>query len=275
MKRLPLICLHGGPGATHDYLEPLEDLAQAGRPIILYDQLGNGNSDQPHDPSLWSINLFVEELQTICRTLKLDRFHLLGQSWGGMLAMEFVTGKPPRSPISLVLANSLSNTAQWVEEARRLRAGLPEELRRVLEAREKCATCGDAALYEKAMTFFYRRHLCRTDPWPQCLLRTFRKMAQNSEVYNVLWGSSEFHVTGKLRDWDIRDRLHAIELPTLIMSGHHDEATPAIAQVLHDGIRGSQWVIFEHSSHMPHLEETDRFLEVLDNFLCATESSRP
>lgn len=271
-NQLPLLCLHGGPGAAHDYLEPIEALAQTGRRVIFYDQLGNGNSDHPHDPSMWSLGLFLEELHTVCPALKLDRFHLLGQSWGGMLAMEFALTKPSPGPASLILANSLSNTSQWIDEANRLCSELPSYVRQILEKQDRSGNAGNAA-HEQAMMFFYRRHLCRTDPWPECLFRTFRKMAENPEVYKVMWGSSEFHVTGKLRNWDIRERLHEIQLPTLLLSGRYDEATPAITETLHNGIPGSKWVLFEHSSHMPHIEETERFLQVIEAFMRTTESA--
>ena len=185
--------------------------------------------------------------------------------------MEYALTNPSRRPVSLILANSLSNTAQWIEEANRLCSELPSYVRQILDKQERAGNTGNASR-EQAMMFFYRRHLCRKEPWPECLLRTFRKMAENPEVYKVMWGSSEFHVTGKLKNWDIRQRLHEIQLPTLLMSGRYDESTPAINELLHKGIPGSKWVIFEHSSHMPHIEETERFLQVLDEFLRETES---
>ena len=185
--------------------------------------------------------------------------------------MEYALTNPSRRPVSLILANSLSNTAQWIEEANRLCSELPSYVRQILDKQEGAGNTGNAS-HERAMMFFYRRHLCRKEPWPECLLRTFRKMAENPEVYKVMWGSSEFHVTGKLKNWDIWQRLHEIQLPTLLMSGRYDESTPAINELLHKGIPGSKWVIFEHSSHMPHIEETERFLQVLDEFLRETES---
>jgi proline-specific peptidase len=263
--KLPVLCLHGGPGASHDYLEPLEELASTGRQVILYDQLGGGDSDHPHDPSLWTVPLFVEELGVVRSLLRLDRVHLYGQSWGGMLAMEYMLTKP-KGIASMTVSSSPASMRQWVVEANRLRAELPADVQATLLKHEEAGTTKDPA-YQKAMMVFYQRHLCRLDPWPEELNRTFSGMMHNAEVYNTMNGPSEFHVIGNLKDWDITHRLGEIDVPTLVLSGRYDEATPAIAETVHRGIRGSEWVIFENSSHGPHLEERERHLQVLAEFL--------
>ncbi|MEE9324092.1 MAG: proline iminopeptidase-family hydrolase [Dehalococcoidia bacterium] len=268
--KLPLLCLHGGPGVPHDYLESLEAMASTGRPVIFYDQLGCGNSDQPHDPSLWTIDLFVEELGVLRRALGLDRIHLLGQSWGGMLAMEYALTQPAGLE-SLILASSLASTNQWIAEANRLRTALPPEVQQTLLKHEEAGST-DSVAYQEAMLVYYRRHVCRLDPWPDYVNRAFQKLEQNPEVYNTMWGPSEFHATGKLKDWDIVERLGEISVPTLVTSGRYDEATPVIAETIHRGISGSQWVIFESSSHMSHAEELELYLQVLDQFLGSVES---
>jgi proline-specific peptidase len=117
---------------------------------------------------------------------------------------------------------------------------------------------------------FYKRHVCRLDPWPGYVTRAFEKLGV--QVYNVMNGPSEFHVIGKFKDWDIRDRLHEITVPTLVTSGRYDEATPLIAETVSRGISGAEWVIFEHSSHMPHAEEAERYMQVLDGFLRKVEA---
>ena len=267
--KLPLLCLHGGPGGTHDYLEPLEAMAATGRRVIFYDQLGSGNSAHPHDPSLWTVDLFVEEVGVVQRALGLERLHILGQSWGGMLAMEYALTKPA-GLASLVLADSPASMRQWVAEANRLRTGLSPDVQETLLKHEEAGTTDDPA-YEDAVEIFYRRHLCRLDPWPECLIRTFDKVAQVPEVYKTMNGPSEFHVIGKLKDWDIVDRLGEIRIPALVIGGRYDEATPAITETVHRSIPGSEWVIFENSSHMPHLEEPERFRQVLSDFLNRVE----
>lgn len=267
--KLPLLCLHGGPGATHDYLEPLEAMASTGRRVIFYDQLGNGNSDHPHDPSMWSVELFVEELGVVRDSLGLQHIHILGQSWGGMLAMEYALTQP-FGISGLVIADSPASMPQWLEEANRLRSELPPEVQETLLKHETAGTTDDPA-YEETMLIFYRRHVCRLDPWPDCVNRAFEKLAQNPEVYYTMNGPSEFHVIGTLKDWNIIDRLGEIRLRTLVISGRYDEATPVIAETVHHGIRGSKWVLFENSSHMPHVEETERYINVLADFLTQVE----
>jgi len=263
--KLPLLCLHGGPGAPHDYLEPLETLAATGRRVIFYDQLGAGNSDHPHNRSLWTVPLFVEELGVVRQALGLERVHLLGQSWGGMLGMEYALTQPA-GLASLIVADSPASMPQWVAEANRLRAELPSAVQATLLEHEAAGTT-DAPAYQEAMLEFYRRHVCRLDPWPDCLNRTFEKLSQDPEVYNTMNGPSEFHVIGVIKDWDIVNRLGEIRVPTLVISGRYDEATPLIAETVHRGIPRSEWVVFENSSHTPHLEETERYLDVVTRFL--------
>lgn len=262
---LPLLCLHGGPGMTHDYLETLEQISQTGRRVIFYDQLGCGDSDHPHKPSMWTVELFVEEVGEIRKALSLDEIHLFGQSWGGFLAQEYLLTKPSGIK-SLILANSAASTQRWISEANRLRLELPPEIQQTLKEHEDAGTTDDPA-YGSATDVYYRRHLCRLDPWPDCLNRTLEKLGQDPEVYNYMWGPTEFHCTGNLKNWNIEDRLGEIDIPALILSGRHDESTPAINEVLHQGIRNSEWAIFEKSSHTPHLEETERYIQVVSDFL--------
>lgn len=266
----PLLCLHGGPGASHDYLTPLSALAGTGRRVIFYDQLGSGRSDHPDRPELWTVGLYVEEVGAVREALGLDRIHLLGQSWGGQLAIEYALTRPPGLE-ALVLADSLADMSQWISEADRLRARLPREVREVMMKHEAEGTTDDPA-YEEAGMEFYRRHMCRLEVWPEAVVRTFDNLAEYPQVYNTMWGPNEFNVTGTLKDWSIVDRLGEIDVPTLILSGRHDESTPAINETIHRGIRGSEWVIFEESAHMPHIEEPERYLSVLGNFLERVES---
>ena len=267
--KLPLLCLHGGPGATYDYLEPLDALAATGRRVIFYDQLGSGNSDHPSDTSLWKVNLFVEELGEVRKALGLDRVHILGQSWGGMLGMEYALTRPA-GLASLIAVSSPASMPLWVAEANRLRAELPAGVQEVLLRHERAGTTKDPA-YLEDMMIFYRRYLCRLDPWPEPLRRSFAKMTQHSEVYNIMNGPSEFHVIGVIKDWDITARLGEIRVPTLVISGRYDEATPALVEAVHRGIPGSEWVLFEDSSHSCHLEEPEKFLWVVTRFLDRVE----
>ncbi len=251
--RRPLLCLHGGPGGTHAPLEVLGALAGQRRRVVFYDQLGGGDSDRPDDPSLWTVATFVEQLETVRETLGLDRLHLFGSSWGGMLALEYAFTQPP-GLASLVLNSTPTSAPGWAEETGRLRAALPDGL-------------GE----KEAEAEFKRRHICRLDPEPEALARAREKFG--ARVYETMWGANEFTVTGTLKDWDVIDRLGEIRVPTLITSGRHDECTPALVEPLHRGIRGSEWVLFEESSHMSYLEEPKLYLEVVGAFLDRGETN--
>lgn len=245
---VPLLCLHGGPGSTHNYFEPLEEL---GRRVVFYDQLGCGSSDRPDDQDLWKLELFLAEVQTVRDALGLERVHLLGTSWGSMLALEYVLGEPS-GLVSLTLNAPPTATETWAAEAARLRAPLPDD-------------------EEAAEEEFMRRHMCRLDPLPECMERV--RAERNPQVYETLWGQAEWKPTGRLRHWDVRPRLAEIDVPTLITSGRHDMCTPALAAEAHRGIPGSEWVLFEESSHTAFVEEPERYRAVLSDFLNRAEAS--
>ena len=267
--KLPLVCLHGGPGALHDYLEPLAALAETGRRVVFYDQLGCGRSWLEADPSTWTVELYVDELRTVREALGLDRIHLFGSSWGGMLAMEYALTQPS-GLASLVLSSSPASIPVWAEETNLLRKGLPPEVQRVLDEEEVAGRL-DSPAYEEATAEFYKRHVCRLDPWPDNVLRSFMGLREHPDVYLTMQGPNEFVITGTLKDWDITGRLGEIDVPTLITAGRHDEFTPRQAQALNEGIRGSELVTFENSSHMQFVEEPDRYLQVVGVFLDRVE----
>jgi len=267
--KLPLLLLHGGPGAPHDYLEPLERVAETGRRAIFYDQVGCGNSSRT-DESMWNVETFLEELVVVREALGLDRTHLFGSSWGGMLAMEYALTQPP-GLASLTLSSSPASIPLWEEETGRLRRELPADVRRVLDEHEAAGTT-DSPEYEEAMMEFYKRHVIRVDPMPDGVARTFAALGENPDVYMHMQGPNEFVIVGTLKDWDISSRLGMIAAPTLITSGRHDECTPMQAEIVHSGIPGSEWVVFEDSSHMQFAEEPERYLQVLDDFLTRVEA---
>ncbi len=270
--KLPLLCLHGGPGVPHDYLESLEAMAATGRRVIFYDQLGCGNSPVPPNPALWTVDLFVEEVDVVRRALGLEHIHLLGQSWGGMLAMQYMLTQPS-GIASVTVASSPSSIPMWLSEANRLRGELPAEVQATLLQHEEAGTT-DSPAYQQAMQVFYDRYVCRVVPNPAYAQRAFAKLAENPEVYHTMNGPSEFHVVGVIKDWNITARLGEINAPTLITSGRYDEATPLIAETVQRGIRGSEWVVFEESAHLAHAEEPERYMAVLADFLARVECNR-
>jgi proline-specific peptidase len=263
---VPLLCLHGGPGSTHLSLMPLERLGDERR-VVLYDQLGSGNSSQPSDASLWTVELFLAELANVREALGLDRVHLLGHSWGGMLAQEYALTHP-EGLVSLVLSSTLSSAALWREESLRLRAALPPEVREPLDAHEAAGTTDDPE-YEAAIFGFLHRHLCRLDPWPPIVEETIR--STNLEVYNTMWGPSEAHPTGVLAGWDVTPRLGEIALPTLVLCGRYDEATPRQAETIAQRLPDAELVVFEESAHLAPVEETELFLATVRAFLARVD----
>jgi L-proline amide hydrolase len=266
----PLVILHGGPGVAHDYLEPVADLASmTGRPCVLYDQIGCGQSEHlPDAPAdFWTVELFCRELTALLEHLAIaQRYHVLGQSWGGMLGMEHALAHPPGLR-SLVVANSPASLELWLSEANRLRDLLPADVQETLTLHEAAETT-DSEEYQQAVMQFYERHLCRI-PFPDGLRRSFAQLAEDPTVYHTMNGPSEFHVIGTLKGWDITPRLGEIRVPVLVISGEHDEATPTVVQPLVEALPDARWELIEGASHSTHLEQPERFLELVETFLKA------
>ncbi|MGN6144861.1 MAG: proline iminopeptidase-family hydrolase [Mesorhizobium sp.] len=266
--KTPIVILHGGPGVAHNYVDSYKLLAKQGRAVIHYDQLGCGNSTLLPDKGadFWTPQLFIDELENLVDHLGIrPAFHVLGQSWGGMLGAEYAVTHP-KGLRSLTIANSPASMKLWVEEANRLRAGLPADVQETLTRHEQAGTT-DSPEYQQATMAFYERHVCRVVPFPPEVEESFAQVARNPTVYNTMNGPNEFFVIGTLKSWSIIDRLPAVDVPTLIISGRHDEATPATVQPYKDGIKGSHWEIFESSSHMPHVEEKENCMQVVGAFL--------
>ena len=264
----PLVTLHGGPGATHDYLLSLTDLARDGRAVVFYDQLGNGRSTHlpERGADFWTVELFVRELANLIDHLGIgDRYHVLGQSWGGFLAQEHALTQPGGLQ-ALVLSNTAASFPGFVREANGLRADLPPEVEATLRRHEEAATTDDPE-YAEACLVFYKRHLCRLEEWPDEVNRAFAAIEEDPTVYHTMNGPSEFHVIGSIRDWQSEDRLGEIGVPTLVISGRHDEATPALQEPLVAGIPDTEQVILEASSHLPFWEERDAYMRAVGDFL--------
>jgi L-proline amide hydrolase len=264
----PLVTLHGGPGATHDYLLSLTDLADSGRPVVFYDQTGNGKSTHFRDrgAEYYTVDLFVRELANLTGHLGIqDRYHVLGQSWGGMLAQEHAITGPPGLR-SVVLSNTAASFAGFAEEANGLRAALPPQVEAALRRHEAAGTTDDPE-YAQACDVFYRRHVCRTDPWPDEVVDAFAAIDADPTVYHTTNGPSEFHIVGSFKDWSALDRLGRIGVPALVVSGRHDEATPKLQEELTGAIDEAELAILENSSHMPFWEEREAYMAAVGDFL--------
>lgn len=269
---LPLIVLHGGPGMAHNYVRNMAELVATGRTVVLYDQLGCGRSTHlPDAPTeFWTPQLFVDEFMNLVQELGFSDYHLLGQSWGGMLGAEIAT-RQPAGLRSLAICNSPASMGLWTEAAAELRSQLPEQTQRILALHEAAGTTQDPE-YLAAVDEFYRRHVCRLDPTPQDFRESEEQMDAEPTVYHTMNGPNEFHVIGTLRSWSIIDQLDAVEVPTLVLAGEHDEATPTTWQPFVDGITGARAHVYPDASHCVHLEHPEGFRAVIGDFLVEHEN---
>ena len=268
----PLVVVHGGPGCTHDYVLALAELARSGRPVIHYDQIGAGRST--HLPErggdFWTVDLFLRELDNLLEHLGVkDRYHLLGQSWGGMLGAEHALRRPAGLR-SLVISNSPASMELWVKGATRLRSKLPADVRDALDRHEADGTIDDPA-YVAATRVFYDHHVCRVVPNPPEVVATDALRDQDPTVYHTMNGPNEFFCVGTLRSWSVVDEVRSVVAPTLIISGAFDEATPEAVQPFADNIPGARWEILGNSSHMPFVEEPGAYLAMVEGFLAEHE----
>lgn len=265
----PLLVVHGGPGSASEYLMPLAELAGP-RPVVFYDQLGCGRSETPDDPGLWRMDRFVEELRAVRQGLGITELDVYGHSWGGWLVLEYLLGHPD-GVHSAVLASTSASVPQHREQITKLRKQMPPTVGSTLDRHEGDY---DHAGYRAALLRFYERHLCRLTEWPPVLLESMRQQDGNA-AYRAMLGPNELVLTGNLAEWDRTDRLNEITVPTLVTVGRFDEVTPACAQTLCRGIPGARLVTFERSAHMPHLEETAHYLDVLGTFLEPVPANDP
>jgi proline iminopeptidase len=233
------------------------------RPVIFYDQLGCGNSDRPEEPNLWRSERFVEELAEVRQTLDLERVHILGHSWGSMLATDYALTQP-EGIASLILASPPLSIPRWLEDVAAYRKQLPVYVQEVLDQNEVAGTT-DSEQYEAAVMEFYRLHVCRLDPWPEILEQAFA--GAGLQVYNTMWGPSEFFMTGNLANYDRTSRVGEIVIPVLFTCGRYDEASPGATAWYQSLIPQAEIAIFENSSHTPHLEEMEHYLQVVQEFL--------
>lgn len=260
----PLVLLHGGPGSAHNYFELLDSLAKEGRALVMYDQLGCGRSATPSRPDLWKADTWVNELIALRKHLGLDEIHLLGQSWGGMLAIQYLSDKQPEGINSLILSSTLPSADLWAQEQMRLIKFLPEEEQQAIH---KAIASGDFNHpdYLAANDHLMLRHSADpvTEESPEPLRRA---KASGRESYVTAWGPNEFYPNGTLKGWDYRHKLPELKIPTLIISGTDDLSTPLIAKTMLDLIPKAQWELFP-SRHMPFVEENQAYLELLESWL--------
>lgn len=259
---LPLLVVHGGPGLPHTYLRSLERLADE-REVIFWDQLGCGNSERPANRELWTMQRSVAELDAVVKGLGLNGFHLFGNSWGGMLAQQYALDVPSGA-VSLIISNSIASIPQFSQMVARLKTELDPATQSAIDRHEAAGTT-HAAEYQDAIRTWNETYLCRVRPWPAELLEAFAHMG--TDIFETMFGPSDFRIVGTVRDWDVFDRLAEIALPTLILAGRFDECRPEHMWAMHQRIAGSRFELFESTAHMPFIEEPDTFDRVMRDFL--------
>lgn len=258
-----IIVMHGGPGGTHRGNMPYVSLSDE-YPVILYDQLGSGNSDLPNNPDNWNVERFVSEIDHIREALNLDRVVIAGHSWGGTLAAEYGVRNPPGLEAA-ILSSPLINTQQWIADNKVWIEQLPEETQQTLRKHESEGTT-DHEDYRAAEEVFYQSHMCRKNPCPGESYRVDGP-SRNVQMYEAMWGPTEFFASGSLKDYDISPRLADIRVPALMICGEYDEAVPKSCQRYADMIEDSQTFIVPDAGHSTMREDEALYLQIVRDFL--------
>lgn len=261
--KAPLLLLHGGPGSTHNYFELLDSIALSGRQVISYDQLGCGKSYLDGHPELWTLNTWLDELEALRNHLHLDRLHILGQSWGGMMILAWLIDRQPEGVCSAILSSTLSSSRLWGHEQHRLISFMSPEDQAAIRRAEQSGDF-DSEDYLRANVHYTERHACSiTSDSPECLRREKRF---GTESYNVAWGPNEYMPWGNLKDFDYTAQLGSITQPSLIISGTNDESTPLLAKTMYDGILNSRWELLDGARHLTFADQPERYIRIVSEW---------
>lgn len=260
--KTPLLLLHGGPGFTSYYLNPMAELG-AERPIVFYDQLGCGRSDREIDTTLMSIESYVEQVEELRTHLGLEEFYLYGHSWGTMLALEYYL-KYPEHIKGLILASPALSISRWTQDADQLIATLPDSIQSAIRINVENNSF-DSPEYEQAISVYYQNFVARKLPWDANMDSTFANA--NLKVYNYMWGPSEFTATGTLLDYERTDQLIKIRVPTLYVCGEYDESRPGTVKYFQSLTPGAELSIIEDAAHITMHDNADQNNETISSFL--------
>lgn len=266
--KIKVLLLHGGPGFSHDYMECFEDfLPKEGMEIYYYDQLGCGNSDQPTDTSLWTVPTYVEELEQVRKGLHLDSFYIVGHSWGGMLAMEYLH-KYPTHVKGAVLSNMTAGMIDYTTYTQQLKEKFfsARDIA-VYDSLDKAKKYDAPAYNDLLMNKLYTQVICRLplEEWPEPLMRAFKKA--NHTIYVQMQGVDEFHVTGNFKNWEFWDKLPDIKTPVLVLGGMHDEMSPEGMKREAQLLPNSRLYLCPNGSHMSMYDDQQNYFRNLVGFL--------
>ena len=259
---IPLLTLHGGPGMPSYYLSPLAELADE-RPVIFFDQLGCGRSDHPNDTTLWTIPRFVQEVQAVREALGYKEIHLLGHSWGTLLAFEYLLTKPT-GVRSVIMSGPAISIVRFRHDVDSMIAMMPDSMIRAIRENEKAGTT-TAPAYMAASAVFYARHVIRTTPLPADAESTFKYVG--TQVYNTMNGPTEFTVVGLFKDYDGTPRLKEVTQPVLWMAGQFDETSPNAARDFQRMLPGSEFIELKGAGHMTMWDARPQYLAAIREFI--------
>ncbi len=275
--RMKLLLLHGGPGATHEYWECMENfLPKEGIEFIYYDQLGSAYSDQPKDTSLWDLSRFVEEVEQVRKALRLNRdnFYLMGHSWGGFLAIEYALKYQDNLKV-LILSNTMASSPDYDKYANEVLA--KQMAPSVLDTIRMLEAKGDfesPKYMELLMPNYYAKHICRLpmDQWPEPMMRAFNKL--NHEVYVIMQGPSEFGIAGKLENWDKKSEIKKIKVSTLAIGAKYDTMDPEHLKWIASEVENGSFLFCPNGSHMCMYDDQTIYMNGLIKFMKEVDSGK-
>lgn len=264
--RIKVLLLHGGPAMTHEYMECFESFfPREGFEIIEYDQLGSYYSDQPTDSSLWTVDRFVNEVEQVRSQLGLtkDNFYILGNSWGGILGMEYVL-KYPDNAKALIVSNMMASGPDYGKYNLELQKQMDKTTVDSIMLLQKTGQT-DNPRYEALLDGYYHQHLCRLDPFPDPVLRSFKHM--NPVIYTMMQGPSEFGISGRLANWDIKDRLKEIKIPTLMIGAKYDTMDPEYMKWMSTQVQHGRYLYCPNGSHLAMWDDQENYYPGIIQFI--------
>lgn len=272
--RVKVLLLHGGPAMTHEYMEAFESFfPKEGFEIIEYDQLGSYYSDQPTDSSLWTTERFVEEVEQVRVALGLtkDNFYLLGNSWGGILAMEYAL-KYQQNLKGLIICNMMASIPDYEKYNGVLRAQMRPSLVDSLQQYEAKGQFKDPVYQELVFNEYYTKHLCRLPEWPEPVNRCFKHI--NETIYVMMQGPSEFKVGGRLLTWDRKADLPKVTVPTLTVGAKYDTMDPTHMEWMSKQVKNGKYLYCPNGSHLSMWDDQQVFMNGVIQFIKETDAGK-
>ena len=272
--RIKILLLHGGPAFTHEYLECFESFfPKEGFEFYEYDQLGSYYSDQPKDSSLWTIEHFVDEVEQVRNAIGANKenFYVLGNSWGGMLAMEYAL-KYQDNLKGLIVCNMMASIPDYEKYNAVLREQMRKSLVDSLQNYEAKGLYKDTTYQSLVFSEYYTKHLCRLPEWPDPVLRAFKHY--NEEIYVMMQGPSEFKTGGRLISWDIKDSLKEIKIPTLMVGAKFDTMDPKTMEEQSKAVQKGRYLYCPNGSHLCMWDDQQVFMNGVIKFIKDVDAGR-